>query len=220
MPPGAERGGCCRPAPAPVRLHRRSRAPCTAPTRRPRLSAAPSTLFSSPPVSHTAASLPSPSAAGDADEPSVANRRTSLFLPASVPFLCRDPSRRQSTRSRCRPSAAASPLASPSPCRAHACPRTDRHGRAGPHFLPHPSLASPRPRHGLAVRGDHTPAPRCRVRVAADPLGLFPEHPLDAHPRTRSRRPHVHAPIRLPHRIRAPPHRIPLRSAHGPDLSA
>jgi hypothetical protein len=191
------------PGRRPVRRPRRCHAPCTAPTHRHRPATASSPFPFSPAGEHLCRrpfSFPccrrEPWAA---DEPSVASRRTPLPLPASVPFLCRDPSRRPSTRSRRRPSAAATPLASPSPCRAHTHLRTDRHGRAYPHFWPQPSLASPRPRHSLAVRGDHTLAPRHRVRVAADSLGLFPEHQLDVRPRTRPRRPHARARTRLPH---------------------
>jgi hypothetical protein len=45
-----------------------------------------------------------------------------------------------------------------------------------------PCLAMPRhdPHHGLTVRGDPATRPRRRVRVAAKPLGHFPEHPPDA----------------------------------------
>jgi hypothetical protein len=68
---------------------------------------------------------------------------------------------------------AAPPLASTSPYGAHT----------------HPCLAAvatPRPRHGFAMRGDHVPLPRRRVRVTARPLRPYPGHPSGAthtHPR-------------------------------------
>jgi hypothetical protein len=94
--------------------------------------------------------------------------------------------------------------------------RTTRHGPCLP-SLPATPPASPCPCHGLAVRDDPATWPRCRVRVTARPLRLFPKHPPGT-PHTPAHGAHTHT--HLPHRIRAPPHRIPPRLTRGAGLSA
>jgi hypothetical protein len=81
------------------------------------------------------------------------------------------------------------------------------------------AVATPRPRHGLAVRGDHVPPPRHRVRIAAGPLGIFLEHPSGVRTRTRATAP-ARTHTRPPHWIQPMPLQIPPRPTRGTELSA
>jgi hypothetical protein len=77
--------------------------------------------------------------------------------------------------------------------------------------------ASPGHAPSLAMHGNPATWPRRRVRVAAKPLRLFPEHPPGT-PHTHTHGAHTHT--HLPHRIRYLPHQILPRLTRGAGLLA